>query len=101
MKNMTKKIWGGKIAPRWWVREAPRYPVTRWVTGAKNFFPSAQINFMNSCKKTRRNILRFSGYLAKTARGGKIAPPPPGIGLTTGAIQSGISPVLLATIYWK
>ena len=75
-EKYAKKMLGGKIAPSGWVQETPRYPVTPRVTGAKKNFPSAQINFMNSCKKTHLNILRFSRYLAKTARGGgKIAPP--------------------------
>ena len=87
-EEYDKKNMGGKIAPWWWVREAPRYPVTRWVTGAQFFFPSAQINFMKSRKKTHRNILRFSGYLAKTARGGKIALPPPGIGLKEEKVEA-------------
>ena len=75
-EEYDKKNMGGQNCP---LMVGPRSPpVSRDALGHRCpiFFPSAQINFMKSRKKPRRNILRFSGYLAKTARGGKIAPPP-------------------------
>ena len=74
-EEYDKKYGGGQNCPLMVGPISP--PVSRDGLGHRwqKKFPSAQINFMKSRKKTRRNILRFSGYLAKTARGGKIAPP--------------------------